>query len=143
MGLLKSAIIFTGGLIGFGTFSFIQLGSRAPAVCRRLGNQIGLLKLFTKELLGQIHPQSELTGVLDIYKQAEFASSAFQREFARDISEIKQNVRDKMPDEFYKDPFEKFQLQSDIPIEIGWKKKHITKRLLTSVWSPTFSQHAK
>ena len=119
MGFFKTAIVVSGGLVTYGTYLFVKMGSKAPEACRRVGQRIGLFKLYTKEFLKEIRPETDFTEVLDLYKKADYASTAFKREFSREMFDLKGELQLTLPEELSIDPLEKFRLKSDEPILVG------------------------
>ena len=119
MGLIKTVFALTSGVLVYGSYSAYKLGPLLPKVCRKFGNRMGLLHLYSKEFISIIKPETDISKLMDSYNKSNFASTAFQREFSRNVEEIKESAKDIIPKPIFEDPFEKFRLRTDEPLSIG------------------------
>ena len=56
---------------------------------------------------------------MKIYRQSEFAASAFKREFSRQMGEVGYEAKEILPQELVEDPFEKFKIMTEQPVPLG------------------------
>lgn len=112
MGVVSTMIFVGGGVFLGGLGLAARLGPELPRLCRATGNMTGLAFRLLKAGLVEAKQGVSAPGeAFALWGKSQGHADAFARESARKFFEVRKELREALPLELVKDPYEKFRLK--------------------------------
>lgn len=84
-----------------------------------MGQRTGMSYNYLKVILMELKPQEEsLAHLRQLSRQSDQQAEVFKREFRSNFNDLREDTRNIIPEDIVKNPFEKFMIRSDEPVEM-------------------------
>lgn len=120
MGFFKTTFLVLGGFTVYGSYCAQRLGKNLPQATRKMGYKIGMFYNYMHIQVATISPKrSESTKeIFNLYKQTNQQTTVFTREVNQNFMINKDKLNKAFPKDIMENPYDKFRLKSDTPIDI-------------------------